>query len=88
MVVNQKVTELRAATIEVSARWLKDILLGAKKPYKSNIPEDIQIFDVHYDSRRHVYSFVGISDEFDVVPEGMTIPSFIPTYEIIDGDSS
>lgn len=68
--------ELRAATIEISAEWLKAMLLGVKKPYKSNIPKDIQIFDVEYDSFRRIYRFVGVSNEFNIVPEGAMIPPF------------
>ena len=80
--------ELKAATISVSSQWLKDLLLGVKTPYTSNIPKDIQIFNVEYDSKRHIYNFIAISDEFDVVPEGFLIPHFDAIITELEVDES
>jgi len=67
---------LKTVYVEMTAEFLKDLLLGHLKPYRTNLPEDIQIFDVTYDAFRATYEFAVASDKFDTVPEAAHIPKF------------
>ena len=67
---------LKAARIEMTSTFLKELILGKLEPFKTNLPNDLQIFDVQYDSLRQVYIFVAASDSFNVVPEGAYLPKF------------
>lgn len=72
----------RAGRIELSYEFLKQILTGEAFNSTSNVPDDIQVFGVEWDSNRAVvrFSFTSKDEKIPVVAEGATIPVYNTAY--------
>ena len=78
--MSEKPYEVRVKKILIAPWVLEKILKGEQEPVDSNVPKDMRIINVHWDSYKGEIELLVASSQFEPLSETSIIEEFTPTF--------